>query len=189
MDDKEIIELFFKRDERALFEAKRKYEKICYSIAFNIQKNIQDAEETVNDTFLELWKLIPPNTPNSMYAYVLKITKNISIGKLRSKKALKRGGNAIIISIEELNECIPDNNSFNEEINKEMLSNAINTFLKSISSVERQIFVCRYWMYDSVDEISNRFGFKKSKVKMILFRTREKLKHYLEKEGFFYEKC
>ena len=49
MNDKDIIQLYFNRDQSALSATAKKYGKYCTSIAKNILGSKEDAEECVND--------------------------------------------------------------------------------------------------------------------------------------------
>ena len=183
MEDLEIVELYWQRDERAIKETSNKYEKYCYSIAYNILHNSEDSKECINDTYLETWEAIPPAHPYVLSTFVGKITRRLSINKWKSLSAEKRGGGEYPLSLDELEECVADNRSIKDEIDVAFLTDLINKFLSERKEIERKVFVCRYWYFDSIGEISLRFGFTQSKVKMMLKRTRDELREYLEKEG------
>ena len=55
MDDKQIVDLYWKRYEAAISETEHKYGKYCRYIAFNILVSDEDSEECVNDTYLRAW--------------------------------------------------------------------------------------------------------------------------------------
>ena len=183
MDDLKIVTLFFDRDEEGLQEAKNKYGHYCRSIAYNILRNMQDAEECESDTYLTAWNVIPPQKPTLLGAFLGRISRNLSLKKLRSNTALKRGGNEAILSLEELSDCIPAGKSFEEELQAQELADMISTFLYTLSESERKIFILRYWYCVSIKEIAGQFLFTQSKVKMMLLRTRTQLREHLVKEG------
>ncbi len=183
MDDERIVELYWQKNESAISESKAKYGNYCYSIAYNILKNNEDAEECENDTYLEAWKTIPPQKPKVLSAYLGAITRQKSIDKWRMKTANKRGGGQIQFSLEELENCISNENTITDELVAEELAQKISEFLRTLPKNECNIFVRRYWYFDSITEICKRYGYGQSKVKMVLKRTREKLISYLEKEG------
>ena len=185
MDDNKIIALYFDRNEQAIKETKTKYGKYCFSIAYNILSDREDAEECENDTYLGAWHSIPPNKPNVFSAYIGRITRNLSLKRLREKNAAKRIANSATESLDELGDCIPDGQSFAEEIEKEELAEIINSFLLSLDMNERIVFVRRYWYCDSISDICQRYDFGQSKVKMMLLRTRQKLLTYLQERGVF----
>lgn len=185
MTDQRIIELFWDRNELAINETQTKYGHFCYSIAFNILRNKPDAEECENDTYLSVWNTIPPDRPMCFSAFLGKITRNLSLKRLRSCKTQKRGGNEALLSLDELLECIPDHRSFDEMINERYLTELLNAFLRALPDNERRVFICRYWYCESVKEIAQEFGFGESKVKMMLLRTRQKLLTYLTEKGVF----
>lgn len=184
MDDQKIVTLFWNRNEQGLQEVKSKYGNYCRSIAYNILRNMQDAEECESDTYLTAWNVIPPEKPMLLGAFLGRITRNLSLKKLRSNTAVKRGGNEAILSLDELSDCIPVGKSFEETLQAQELADLISAFLYTLSEMERKIFVVRYWYCASIKEIADRFGFTQSKVKMMLLRTRTQLREHLVKEGF-----
>lgn len=187
MEDNKIIELYLQRQETAIEETAKKYQKYCHAIAYNILCDNNDADEVVNDTYLGAWNSIPPHKPSILSTFLGKITRRISIKKWSEKTAQKRGGGEIPLVLGELSECIPDLNSVEKEFENKCLSELINRFLLTLPKTERKIFICRYWYLDSILAISNQFGFSESKIKSMLFRTRKKMKIFLEKEGVFDE--
>lgn len=183
MDDINIIELYWQRNESAISETKAKYGNYCYSIAYRILNNNEDAEECENDTYLELWRTIPPQRPKLFSAYLGTITRQKAIDKWRKKNADKRGGGEFQLSLNELEGCISNENSINDTLEAEELAKEISKFLRTLPTNECNVFLRRYWYFDSITEICKRYGYGQSKVKMMLKRTREKLISYLEKEG------
>ena len=185
MTDESIIQMFMQRNENAIKETQAKYHDYCSSIAYNILKNNEDVEECVNDTYLALWNSIPPENPEYLKAYAGKITRNLSLKKLRASATVKRGGNSTTLSFEELENCLGEDQRFNDVLDSILISRALSDFLRTLPDHERRVFVCRYWYCDGIEDIAKRFGFGKSKVKMILFRTRGKLSQYLSEKGVF----
>ena len=184
MEDIKIIELFFNRDEKAIYETQLKYGNYCYSISYNILKNNEDSRECVNDTYLNAWNSMPPHKPSILSAYLGKLVRNLSIDRYRKYKANKRLANEFTVSLDELDECVSSNNSLKDVLDGKYLSETINIFLSTIKKEDRKIFVCRYFYFDSISDIEKRFNYSSSKVKMSLKRTRDKLKDYLVKEGY-----
>ena len=184
MEDQEIVELFWRRDESAIDETAKKYGNFCYSIAYKILSNHEDSEESVNDTYVDAWNSIPPHRPVIFSAFLGKITRRIAIDKWRTDRAEKRGGGEPSLVWDELSECITSENDIETELEKKRLVQAINVFLSTLSATERKVFICRYFYMDSVESIRKKFVFSEGKVKSMLFRIREKLRDYLTKEGF-----
>ncbi|MBQ9132967.1 MAG: sigma-70 family RNA polymerase sigma factor [Clostridia bacterium] len=184
MDDERIIDLYWQRKEAAITETKAKYGRRCYAIAYNILHDRSDAEECENDTYLDAWESMPPHKPTALSAFLGAITRRISLDKWRRKTAQKRGGE-FAVSLEELEACIPDGKGIDEQLSTESLAETISAFLYTLPETECDVFLRRYWHFDSIRSICARYGFGQSKVKMMLLRTREKLQTHLEKEGFF----
>lgn len=184
MEDKEIVRLYWNRDERAIKETSSKYGRYCYAIAMNILLNKEDADESVNDTWLKTWECIPPHFPEVLATFVGKITRRISLNKWYAKTRKKRGCGQVCLALDELEECISAGNEVEESVEHKELLQLINTFLGNLPETERDLFVCRYWFFASIQELSEKFSFSESKTKSMLFRTREKLRNCLEKEGY-----
>ena len=183
MEDLEIVELYWNRDEQALKETSLKYGHYCYSIAYSILTSNEDAQECVNDTWLGAWNAMPPHHPTVLSTFLGKICRRLSLNKWRSMKAEKRGGKEVALSYDELEECIADTDSVKEDTDVQYLSEKINSFLETLKESDRKIFVCRYWYFESVNEIAARFQYTPSRVKMSLKRSRDRLREYLKKEG------
>lgn len=184
MEDFKIIELFFERNENAISETERKYGRYLSKIAYNILFDFEDSKECVNDTYMKAWNSIPPQQPKVLSIFLGKITRRLAIDVFRKKHAEKRGNSEYFLSLSELDECIPDKFSAENEFEQKELSESINRFLSSISKENRDIFICRYFYSDSIKEIASFFQSNESKIKSSLFRTRKALKEHLEKEGF-----
>ena len=180
MDDREIISLFWRREEQAIKETALKYGKLIFRISHNILFSKEDSRECVNDTYLALWNTIPPNNPDPFIAFICKITRNLSIKKLRDKNAQKRS--AETLPLEELSRDIFTRNT-EENINAKLLGQSINSFLDTVDELSRVVFLKRYWFCDSIGEIAASTGLSENSVYKKLSATRKKLKFYLETEG------
>lgn len=141
MNDKDIIQLYFNRDQRALSITAEKYGRYCTVIAKNILGNCEDAEECVNDTYLNSWNAIPPAKPTIFSAFLGKITRNLALNKYRYNHAEKRGNGEMAVVLDELAECVSGIESVEEEIDKRELVRGINMFLETLSPQKRKIFV------------------------------------------------
>ena len=183
MEDKQIIDLYWTRSESAIAETDIKYGKLCHRIAFNILSNYQDSEECVSDTYLKVWSVIPPKRPVKLPAFLGKITRNLALNRYEKYTAVKRGGGEVPVALDELSECIPDPNSVERKVDDRILTDKLNTFLEGLPPDARKIFMRRYWEVCSIREIAEIYGISESKVKVSLFRTRGKLRSFLEQEG------
>lgn len=183
MDDAQIIQLYFERSEDAIEKTKIKYGDFCFHIANNILKSKEDAEECENDAYLRVWNAIPPQRPNVLKSYLGKIVRNLALQRYEYYSAQKRNVE-LEIAFSELEECIVGLRSVEGQFDAGDLEKSVNCFLHTIDRETRIIFVRRYWYADSMKEIAARFGISESKVKSSLFRTRNKLRTYLQKGGF-----
>lgn len=184
MDDEKIVQLYFDRNEKAIEETANKYGQYCTSIAINILGNHEDAEECVNDTYLQTWNSIPPHRPTALSTFLGKIVRNLSFNRYKHNTADKRGGGEIPLVLEELAECVSDHDDVTNEYARKELVSAINDFLDTLSETKRNVFVCRYWYTDSIADIAKRYDMNRAAVSMMLGRTRTQLHNYLTKQGY-----
>ncbi|MBQ3569768.1 MAG: RNA polymerase sigma factor [Methanocorpusculum sp.] len=187
MEDARIIDLYWERAETAIEKTSEKYGSYCYAIAYNILANNEDAAESVNDTYLCAWNSMPPHRPNSLSTFLGKITRRIAIDKWRGLNAVKRGSGETILAYNELSDCIPSHHSVEQEVEAADLAEIIRDFLMRLSQTERRVFICRYWYFDSITDISNQFNFSEGKIKMMLHRTRKRLMKYFVERGVIYD--
>jgi len=183
ISDDRIVELYWQRSESAIRETADKYGKYCHYIAYNILYNREDAEESVNDTWLDAWNAMPPHKPSVLSAFLGKITRRISIDRWRKKHAGKRGGGEMDLVMEELADCIADSADVETAIEQQETARMIREFLDALSVTERRVFLRRYWYMDSIAGIALDFGFTESKTASMLYRIRGKLREKLESEG------
>ena len=184
IDDEKIIEMFFERSEQAIRELDIKYGKICHNLSYNIVNNRQDAEECVNDAYLGAWNAIPPTRPNPLLSYIVKIVRNISLKIYWRKEATKRSGH-YAIALQEIEGCIADPKTVEDEIEAKELARIIEEFLDTLTVENRVIFMRRYWFADSYKDIAEFVGLSEKTISVRLTRIREKLKQYLIERGVF----
>lgn len=184
MEDKHIVELYWVRNESAIQETATKYGNYCFSIAYTILNDKQEAEECVNDTYFDAWNVIPPNRPSSLSTFLAKITRRIAIDRCRIRTAKKRGGDVVTLALEELDECIRGSYDVDLQVQHQELVSVIQLFIGTLPETERRIFLLRYWYLESIQSIAERSGFTQSKVLSMLYRVRGKLRKRLEKEGY-----
>ncbi len=184
MDDKEIVTLFLVRSESALAEVSQKYGRQIRALSYSITGDRGVAEECENETYLSAWNAIPPHDPGEyLFAFLAKITRHLSLNALRGQKAQKRNAPVYALTA-ELEDVLPAPDDCACRIDDLAFQQMLNGFLFGLSETERNIFLRRYWYMDSIATIATRFGFSESKVKTGLFRTREKLRAHLTKEGY-----
>lgn len=181
MEDAQIIQRFWARDQSALQETERKYGARLRQLALRILGNHEDAEECVSDTYLQAWRTIPPQRPEHLFAYLAKLCRFNAFGKLDWQNAKKR--NAEIVELTAEMECCIPHPDEAQQLEGAEIGRLLSGFLKELPQESRLIFLRRYWYADSILAISQRYGISESKVKTNLFRTRNKLRAYLEREG------
>ena len=183
MNDEQIVELYWARSETAIAETEKKYGHYCHYIAYQILYNDEDAKEVVNDTYLKTWNTIPPQRPDSLRPYVGMISRQLALDVYKEQHAQKRGGQVSLV-LDELSECIPNNDSGADIGESVALSDALSRFIWTLPQRTRNIFVRRYFYISTIAEIAKDFSMKESNVTMHLLRTRKKLEQFLKKEGF-----
>lgn len=187
LPDEEIISLYWERQERAIDATDVKYGKYLYTIAYNILRDGLDSEECLNDTYLGTWNSIPPNKPNALRAFLSKIIRNIALGRLRKRTARRRIPSEIIVSLEELDECMFMEADENEKYMIQNLSRVLNEYLHSLPERKTFIFVCRYYYSDTVESISKMLGLSANTILRDLSKIRSGLKERMKEEGYWYE--
>ncbi len=184
MQDAEIVELYWNREESAITETQNKYGRYLAKIAYNVLADFEDSKESVNDTYLAAWNSIPPHRPNVLSVYLGKLTRRISIDIFRKRNREKRKASEYALSLDELSECISLGDGPEEVLDSKLLADAINKFLRNISEDARNAFIGRYYFLDPLKTVAGYCGMSEAKAKSLLFRTRCGLKEYLKKEGF-----
>lgn len=185
MQDQQIITLYWQRSELAIAQTAAAYGAYCYQIADNILHDALDDEECCNDTWLQAWNTIPPQKPDKLRAFLAKITRNLAFDRFRTRHAAKRGGGALPLVLEELEQCLAATASAAQIVEARELEASIQTFLHQLPRLQRSVFLRRYFYAEPVQLIAQNFSLKESNVSMMLSRIRRKLKAFLQQEGYF----
>lgn len=184
MEDSQIIDLYWHRDEMAITETKRKYGAFCYSIAFNILSVNEDAEECVNDTYYRAWNTIPPQRPVTFRAWLGKVVRNIAINLWNKNHTQKRYAGMTELLC-ELEDCIPSPHTIEHHMEEKELSEYISAWLRSLAWDDRVLFVRRYWNGTPLGELAKEWNIAPGKLAYRMRRLRGELKTALEKEGIY----
>lgn len=184
MTDAQIVELYWKREETAVEETRKKYGTYLYRIAYGVLANPEDCEEVVNDTYLRAWNAMPPHRPVVLSTFLGKLVRRASIDLFRTHRRAKRGGSEYELSLSELEDCVAAGDRTEQSVELQVLANAIDAYLHTISAPARVLFVRRYYFMDSLQEAARRCGMSASRAASLLYHTRLGLKDHLKKEGF-----
>lgn len=179
MEDQQIVDLYWNREPEAIAQSETKYGAYCRSIALGIVGSREDAEECCNDTWLRAWEAMPPQRPSRLSAFLGKITRNLALDRFDYNHAAKRSG-AFDQLLSELSDCIPDRRDAYAALE---LRDCLNRFLRQLPQDQRDLFLRRYWHCRSIEDLAGQYHMSISAVKSSLFRTRNKLRKFLEKEG------
>ena len=183
MTDHEIIELYWKRSEEAITCTMHQYGIYLMKLALNILHIHEEAEECVNESYLSAWNQMPPDWPNRLLPYLGRIARCLALNRYDYLTARKRGTN-FDLQLSELEECLTSGNSTEQQYDEHAVADVISAFLRTQDEESRNMFIRRYWYSDSIKQIARRYHVHESKVKSQLFRTRNRLKDYLRKEGY-----
>lgn len=184
LDDSKLIDLFLCKDEMAIVKTSEKYGARLFKLAKGILDDEYVAQECENDTYLMAWNAIPPHEPRTyFFSFLARITRHIALDRCKEKNRIKRNGHLVELT-QEMEQCIPGALGVEHQIEAQELGKNVSDFLRTKSKEVRNIFIRRYWYMDSVSDIAQRFGVSESKVKTLLFRSRNELREYLEKEGY-----
>ena len=182
MNDSEIVELYWRRSQDAIVQTEIAYGSMCRSLSRRILRNNEDAEECVNDSYYRLWERIPPERPQALGAYLARIVRNLSLDRLRELGAAKRGGGVVFTALDELRTiCGPE--TAESSLAAKELGQAVDSFLRTQSARSRNVFLRRYFYFESRSEIAERYSISAAQVSVILSRTRKRLQKYLKQEG------
>lgn len=182
--DYELIRLYQSRSEDAITASQARYGAYCHKIACSVLGNEEDAAECVNDVWLKAWNSIPQAAPEDLRAWFARLTRSLAIDRWRREHSEKRGGGELPLCLDELAECLPAAEDVESSLERKELAELLRDFVASLDPPRKKVFVCRYWYFDTVPEIAERFGFTRSKVASMLHRTRKQLKAYLKECGY-----
>jgi len=182
LTDLQIVDLYWKRNADAIRYSTEKYGGYCHSVAKNILSDFQDAQECVNDTWIGAWNSMPDHRPRDLRAFLGMITRRLACSRLRRDYAQKRGSGQLPLILEELDSCLPTSPSAAQIVEAKQLEEAVNAFLHTLPEQDCNIFLRRYWYAESIAQISRRYDILPNTIKSSLYRSRRKLRAYLEKE-------
>ncbi|MBD5133744.1 MAG: sigma-70 family RNA polymerase sigma factor [Clostridiales bacterium] len=183
MEDSQIVELYWRRDEAAVRETERKYGALCRGVARNILGVDEDAEECVNDALHQAWNAIPPQRPDRLGAWLGRVTRNLALNRWNKDRAQKRYAGVRLL-LDELADCVPATGGVERELEGQELSAAIDRWLRTLSREDRALFLRRYWYGMELQALAAERGVSPNRLAQKMSRLRRSLKHTLEKEGF-----
>lgn len=183
MEDNQIVDLYWARNELAIAASKEKYDNYCRKIAMNVLNSEEDVSECANDMYLSAWNSMPTSRPEKLGAFLATIIRNLALDVYRKNHSAKRGQGTVEVALDELTE-VAGMGTTEDEVAAGLLAHTIDTFLSELKSEQRIIFVKRYFYMESLEEICDELKLGEGKVKTSLFRMRGKLKEYLQKEGY-----
>lgn len=181
MEQEKLILLYWERKESAIQETQKEYGSYCKQIAYHILRNRQDTEECMNDTYLNIWNSIPPQKPICFRAYIAKITRNLSLNRLKARQAKKRRENEVVLCLDELEDCIGVD-MVERHLEEKILVEKLNEFLARLSEQDRNLFIRRYFFVYSITELAKGYHMTAANVSSSLFQIRAKLKQFLKEE-------
>lgn len=183
LEDEEIIDLYWDRDEKAIDETDKKYRKYLFTVAYNILYVREDCEECINDTYVGAWNSMPPERPTYLKAFLTTIVRRVSINKYNEKNRQKRVPSSLTDSLEDLGAGMPDN-SFMDEFEAERLGKIISDYLRTLTKRQRYIFMSRYYVAEPIDKIASELSMSRSSINKEIAVIKGGLKEALEKEGY-----
>ncbi len=185
MEDQKIIELYFLRDEKAIEVTNEKYGAYCTVVANNILADLRDSEECVSDTWLRAWNSMPPQRPSYLRLFLGKITRNLALDVVKRQGRKKRGSGEYELVLDELQDVANTGYQVEHEIERKELQKSINEFLRTIPERDCNVFLRRYFYFESTKQIADLYAIRESNVLGILSRTRQKLRMHLVQEGYW----
>ena len=184
MTDRDLLALYTAHDERAVAETDARYGKLLRQTARRILGSKEDAEEIVNDVLMRAWRCIPEEPPEKLLPYLTVMTRNLATNRLDRYTAKRRQGERSPAVLDELSECLAAPESVDDAVDQRLLAEAVQRFLHTLPEDARAVFLLRYYYVLPLADIAAQRGIGLSRVKVLLMRTRKKLRAYLEQEGF-----
>ena len=184
MDDEKIVELYFRRDEKAIEETDFKYKKYLFSIAYNVLHDRLDCEECLNDTYLGAWNAMPPSRPHVLKAFLTTITRRLAMKRYHSKLRQSVIPAEMTVSLSELEDFVAGDEDVGTDFDAERLGHVISDFVRSLSERRQFIFMSRYYVADPIDTIASNLNISRSMVNKELAAIRSALKETIESEGY-----
>ena len=185
MDDLQIIQLYWDRDPEAIAQTHQKYGPYCFTLAHRILASREDAEECVNDTWLHAWNGMPPHRPNVLRLFLAKITRRVALNRWKASQAQKRGQGELPLVLEELAQCLAqEGDPVTDAAVARELGECIRAFVRALPAREGDLFARRYFFTEPLEDIAGAWGLSVNHTAVLLYRTRQKLKDHLTKEGY-----
>ena len=186
MRDETIVALYWERDEEAIHQTERKYGAYLAKVSYNILADLEDSKECVNDTYLAAWNSMPPHKPSVLITYLAKITRQLSVDTFRKKNALKRYASEYALSLDELGDSFPDSTTPEQALDAKLLDEAVISFVRALPETSQNVFVGRYFFFDSLKDLAAYSGMKESRVTSLLYRTIHQPTAHLFTQGLTY---
>ena len=184
LDDKKIVELYWRRDENAIEETDLKYKKYLLAIAYNIVHDTLDCEECLNDTYVGAWNSMPPSRPDILRAFLTTIMRRTAVNRYHSNNKKSTVPSEMTLALSELEEAIGQEADFEESFDSYRLGKIISDYIRSLSERRRFIFMSRYYAANTVNKIAGDLNLSRSTVNKELAFIRNGLKEKLENEGY-----
>lgn len=184
LEDDEIIELYWQRNEAAIAETDLKYRKYLFIIAYNILNEKLDCEECLNDTYLGAWNAIPPTRPNVLKAFLTTIIRRTAMKRYQHKNRQRAVPSEMTVSLSELEAFVSGDGDVEADFDAERLGKIISDFVRSLGKRRQFIFMSRYYAADSIDVIARDLKLSRSMINKELAAIRSDLAETLEKEGY-----
>lgn len=179
--DERIIELLFARDEMGLKATAEKYAPLYRNVLQQAITDPMDIDECANEVLLSIWNAIPPTRPMHFPAYICRIARRIGINRFRFNTRDKRNDEHDIL-LSELEWCIPARNRAEDRLEAKQLQQLLNAFLQELPDQMRVLFIRRYFLLESVQDLADRYHLSKNYISVQLHRARNQLRNYLDKE-------
>lgn len=185
LSDETIIEMYWQREESAIKETDIKYGQFLFQIAYCILHDRLDCEECQNDTYLGIWKAIPPTRPTVFPAFITQIMRRIAINKYKEKTSKKRIPSELTSSIEDYECTLASNDTVDGDLSAEEVGRIINGYVNELPERQRYIFIARFYMVESVDRIADDLNMAIATVYRELDKIKQGLKLHLEKSEVY----
>ena len=183
LDDCEIVELYWQRDEKAIVETDKKYRSHLLAVAYNVLHDRLDGEECLNDVYAGAWNAIPPSRPDNLCAFLTTVMRRIAVNRYHSNRKKSNVPSEMTVALSELEDFLGEED-LSQELDAYRLGRIISDFVRGLSPRGRFIFMSRYYMANTVDQIAKNLHVSRSTVNKELAVIRKNLKETLESEDY-----
>ncbi len=175
MTQEELLPLLLRKEERAFTQLYDMYSKSLFSIITNLIKDREEAEDVLQEVFVKIWKNIDTynQSKGRLYTWMLNITRNTAIDKLRSKGYNNSQKN---LSSDNFVHLLDDSNKLTNKIDSIGLRDFVNKLKPKCIQLIDLLFFKGFTQQEASEELAIPLGTVKTQNRMCMNDLRNFLK-------------